>query len=205
MAVQGHVSGSDRFCWRPYPCDGGNQWTEGVGRTVIGTHEWLLHPQLGRQAAWLQGGQGGALLAILANWTPMDTCINRRQHQDAQAGHVLPEIPTAGQWQGPQEPAARPVPQTHGAANGPHDGVGALIPRSAQAIHLVCTAGPLRQHRPEAGFAGQFVATADRSARNISTRRFCARPSAVALLAIGSCSPRPWIVMRLGFTPRAVR
>jgi hypothetical protein len=51
----------------------------------------------------------------------------------------------------------------------------------------------------------QFFATAARSARKISTRRFCARPSAVALVATGSRSPRPSIMIRPGFTPRAAR
>src|SRR5262249_46630729 len=34
-----------------------------------------------------------------------------------------------------------------------------------------------------------------------STRRFCARPSAVSFEATGFASPKPWAEIRLGFTP----
>ncbi len=43
------------------------------------------------------------------------------------------------------------------------------------------------------------------SRKNISTRRFCARPLSVLLSAIGSRSPRPSIEMRDGETPRSAR
>ena len=43
------------------------------------------------------------------------------------------------------------------------------------------------------------------SRKNISTRRFCARPLSVLFSAIGSRSPRPSIEMRDGETPRSAR
>jgi len=43
------------------------------------------------------------------------------------------------------------------------------------------------------------------SVRRIVTRRFCARPSSVALSAIGLASPMPIALMRPGATPWAAR
>ena len=43
------------------------------------------------------------------------------------------------------------------------------------------------------------------SRRKISTRRFLALPSVVALLAMGSREPRPAVSMRLPDTPRSTR
>jgi|GEM_PF-2445817 len=69
-----------------------------------------------------------------------------------------------------------------------------------------CLLRPAGLHRRQQTFVVfQLQVAGPRSARKISTRRFMARPSRLALVATGSRSPRPSIITRLGLTPRAAR
>ncbi len=126
--------------------------------------------------------------------------------------HGLP-VPEEGcsdgctSWQPPRSvfrPYRRTAPiATVAGAGAPHTRAGRTgrccsgkPDRLVRSVGRVCG----RQH-----CARQFDAIVARSARKISTRRFWARPSAVALVAIGSRSPRPSMMIRLGLTPRAAR